>query len=79
MVSDLRLKHLLVMAGVLTVTGTALADEALQQAMKSPKNWAMQAGNDANHRYSTLKPDQQGQRQEPAGRMDLLHRRAARP
>src|SRR6476659_3751249 len=54
MVSDLRIKHLLILAGALSVTGAALADEALQQAMKSPKNWAMQAGNEANHRYSAL-------------------------
>ncbi|RZA24522.1 MAG: PQQ-dependent dehydrogenase, methanol/ethanol family, partial [Proteobacteria bacterium] len=54
MVSALRLKHLLMLAGLVSVTANALADESLEQAKKSPKNWAMQAGNDANHRYSTL-------------------------
>jgi len=54
MVSALRLKHLLVLAGAISVTAGALADESLQQAMKSKSNWAMQAGDDANHRYSPL-------------------------
>ena len=48
------LKHLLCMAGVLAVSSSALADEQLSKAMASPKNWASQAGDDANHRYSKL-------------------------
>ncbi|MDY7575154.1 methanol/ethanol family PQQ-dependent dehydrogenase [Actimicrobium sp. CCI2.3] len=48
------LKHLLCMAGVLAVSNSVLADEQLSKAMASPKNWASQAGDDANHRYSKL-------------------------
>src|SRR3954467_8820054 len=54
MVSALRLRHLLLLAGAVSATGSAVAAEDLQQAAKSPKNWAMQAGNEANHRYSSL-------------------------
>lgn len=54
MVSASRLHYLLVLAGALSVTAGAFADESLQEAKKSNKNWAMQAGNDANHRYSSL-------------------------
>ena len=48
------LKHLLVIAGALAVSNSALADEQLNKAMASPKNWASQAGDNANHRYSEL-------------------------
>ena len=54
MVSALRLRHLLLLAGAVSATGSAVAAEDLEQAAKSPKNWAMQAGNNANHRYSSL-------------------------
>jgi PQQ-dependent dehydrogenase (methanol/ethanol family) len=54
MVSALRLRHLLLLAGAVSTVGSAVAAEDLQQAAKNPKNWAMQAGNEANHRYSTL-------------------------
>jgi PQQ-dependent dehydrogenase (methanol/ethanol family) len=49
------LKHLLCIAGALAVSNSALADEQLNKAMASPKNWATQAGDNANHRYSELK------------------------
>jgi PQQ-dependent dehydrogenase (methanol/ethanol family) len=52
--SALRLKHLLVLTGALSVTAGALADDALQQAAKNNNNWAMQAGNNSNQRYSPL-------------------------
>src|SRR5690606_40680457 len=32
----------------------ALANESVMEAVKNPKNWAMQQGDYANHRYSTL-------------------------
>jgi PQQ-dependent dehydrogenase (methanol/ethanol family) len=54
MSSKVNLKHLLVLAGVLTATGSAFADAELSKALSSNKNWASQAGNDANQRYSTL-------------------------
>ena len=54
MSSKVNLKHLLVIAGALAATGTAYADAELSKAMASNKNWAAQAGNDANQRYSTL-------------------------
>lgn len=54
MSSKLNFKHLLCIAGALTVTGSACADAQLEAAAASNKNWASQAGNDANQRYSTL-------------------------
>ncbi|NDP59909.1 MAG: methanol/ethanol family PQQ-dependent dehydrogenase [Oxalobacteraceae bacterium] len=54
MSSKVILKHLLVIAGALAVSNSALADEQLNKAMASPKNWASQAGDNANHRYSEL-------------------------
>ena len=47
-------RHFLGVAGALAATGATLADPQLTEAAASPKNWAMQAGNDANHRYSAL-------------------------
>ncbi|MGA2290559.1 MAG: PQQ-dependent dehydrogenase, methanol/ethanol family, partial [Bradyrhizobium sp.] len=41
--------------GLLAIQGyTARADEALDKAAKDPKQWVMQAGDDANTRYSKL-------------------------
>ncbi|MEB0135299.1 methanol/ethanol family PQQ-dependent dehydrogenase [Actimicrobium sp. CCC2.4] len=54
MSSKVILKHLLVIAGTLAVSNSALADEQLNKAMASPKNWATQAGDNANRRYSEL-------------------------
>ncbi|MBC7572986.1 MAG: methanol/ethanol family PQQ-dependent dehydrogenase [Herminiimonas sp.] len=54
MSSKLNFKHLLCIAGAMTATGAALADAQLSQAQASNKNWAAQAGGDANQRYSTL-------------------------
>ncbi|MBC8006478.1 MAG: methanol/ethanol family PQQ-dependent dehydrogenase [Prolixibacteraceae bacterium] len=39
----------------LALPGAALADEELTKLMKDPNNWAMQAGNYENQRYSELK------------------------
>ena len=54
MSSKLNFKQLLVVAGALAAAGTAVADPQLVAAQASNKNWASQAGNDANQRYSTL-------------------------
>jgi glucose dehydrogenase len=35
--------------------GSAVADDDLEQKMSDPANWAMQAGDYANHRWSDLK------------------------
>ena len=37
------------------VSGSAIANQELAQLSADPKNWAMQAGNMENHRYSPLK------------------------
>ena len=49
------LKRLLCLAGTFVATSATLADPQLSEALANPKNWAMQAGNESNHRYSTLK------------------------
>ena len=41
--------------GLIALHGTASrADESLDKAAKDPKQWAMQAGDNANTRYSRL-------------------------
>jgi len=35
-----------------TLSGAALANQELAQLSSDPNNWAMQAGDFANHRYS---------------------------
>jgi lanthanide-dependent methanol dehydrogenase len=49
------LKQILCVAGTLAAVSPTLADPQLSEASANPKNWAMQAGNESNHRYSTLK------------------------
>ena len=49
------------------------------QATPEDKQWTMPNKNYASTRYSALDSDQRRQRQEPQGRLDVLHRRAARP
>jgi PQQ-dependent dehydrogenase (methanol/ethanol family) len=49
------LGHTLCVAGAVLAAGTTHADPQLQEALSNPKNWAVQAGNFANHRYSELK------------------------
>jgi PQQ-dependent dehydrogenase (methanol/ethanol family) len=44
----------LLLALALVAPGVALADADLDKAMANPNNWAAQAGDDFNHRYSTL-------------------------
>ena len=39
----------------LLASGLAAADPDLDQKMRNPDNWASQAGDDANHRWSNLK------------------------
>ena len=53
MSSKVNLKLALCVASALTA-GTAFADAELSKAAASNKNWASQAGNEANQRYSTL-------------------------
>ena len=48
-----KLNHLL-LALALVAPGVALADAELDKAMANPNNHASQAGNEFNHRYSTL-------------------------
>src|SRR6185437_5619866 len=46
----------LIAAGVLTLScAAASADPDLDQKMRNPDNWASQAGDDANHRWSDMK------------------------
>ena len=59
--------------------GSSEAQTALTAMAGNAANWVMPNGNYANTRYSDAGPDQQGQRQGPPGRLDLLDRRAARP
>jgi glucose dehydrogenase len=48
------LGHTLCIAGAMLAASAAHADPQLQEALSNPKNWAVQAGNFANHRYSEL-------------------------
>jgi PQQ-dependent dehydrogenase (methanol/ethanol family) len=50
-----RREFILVGLVVALATGTAVQASDLEQAMKQPSNWATQAGDYANHRYSDLK------------------------
>ncbi len=43
------------LAAAAAISTCALADSELDQAMANPANWASQAGDNANHRHSTLK------------------------
>lgn len=54
MSSGSKLKHWLVLAGVVAAAGSVHAAEDLKQAINDQKNWAMQSGNFENHRYSKL-------------------------
>lgn len=55
-----KLKALSLAAIALAVPGTALANDSVAKLIKDPKNWAMQAGNFENHRYSELKQINKG-------------------
>ncbi|QID16642.1 methanol/ethanol family PQQ-dependent dehydrogenase [Nitrogeniibacter mangrovi] len=48
-------QKLAVSIACLFAAGMAYADADLDKAMKDPSNWAAQAGDNQNHRYSTLK------------------------
>jgi PQQ-dependent dehydrogenase (methanol/ethanol family) len=48
------MKQLPLWVAALAIPGTALANADLAKLIKDPKNWAMQAGNFENQRYSTL-------------------------
>ncbi|MEO8628619.1 MAG: methanol/ethanol family PQQ-dependent dehydrogenase [Betaproteobacteria bacterium] len=45
----------LVIAAAATISASALANDEIAQLSAKPSNWAMQAGNFSNHRYSELK------------------------
>ena len=47
-------KLLLMSLGLVAASGSASANQDLAQQIANPANWAMQAGNFANHRYSAL-------------------------
>ncbi len=49
-----KMKQLPLWIAALAIPGTALANADLAKLIKDPKNWAMQAGNFENQRYSTL-------------------------
>jgi PQQ-dependent dehydrogenase (methanol/ethanol family) len=51
----LSFKHQLVAALTCTCAGVALADKGLDGVMEDPGNWATQAGDNYNQRYSALK------------------------
>ncbi|HZP91461.1 MAG TPA: methanol/ethanol family PQQ-dependent dehydrogenase [Burkholderiales bacterium] len=51
----IRFLNLAAVACALTAPGFAAADEALDRAASNPGNWAMPAGDNYNHRFSTLK------------------------
>ena len=44
-----------VLAAAAVISSSALADADLDAKMADPANWASQAGDNANHRHSTLK------------------------
>jgi len=44
-----------VLAAAAVISSSALADADLDKAMADPSNWASQAGDNANHRHTTLK------------------------
>ena len=50
----LKMKHIPLALAALTVPGMASANDGLAKLIANPDNWAMQAGNFANTRYSTL-------------------------
>lgn len=49
------LRHWCALLGMLVVPGLALANADVAKLTKDPKNWAMQAGDFSNHRYTELK------------------------
>ena len=64
------------------LTGLASAASANDELMimeNNPNNWSQPAGDYANTRYSELDQINKEQRRRPAGRLDVLDRRAARP
>jgi len=50
----MKMKTLPLWVAALAIPGTALANADVAKLIKDPKNWAMQAGNFENQRYSTL-------------------------
>ena len=59
--------------------GSSEAQTALTAMAGNAANWVMPNGELRQHALQRAVADQQGQRQEAAGRLDLLDRRAARP
>ena len=64
---------------LLALPALAFANADVEKNIANSKNWAMQAGDMSNQRYSKLKQINTRQRRQDAGRVDVLHRRAARP
>ena len=51
---SIKMKQLPLWVAALAIPGTALANADVAKLIKDPKNWAMQAGNFENQRYSSL-------------------------
>ena len=51
---SVKMKQLPLWLAALAVPGAAMVNADLAKLIKDPKNWAMQAGNFENQRYSTL-------------------------
>jgi PQQ-dependent dehydrogenase (methanol/ethanol family) len=51
---SIKIRSLPLWVAALAIPGTALANADVAKLIKDPKNWAMQAGNFENQRYSTL-------------------------
>ena len=51
---SVKMKQLPLWLAALAVPGAAMANADLAKLIKDPKNWAMQAGNFENQRYSNL-------------------------
>ena len=68
-----------VLLGLVVLPGAALANQDVIKLTEDSKNWAMQAGDMYNQRYSKLKQINKANVRQDAGRVDVLDRRAARP
>src|SRR3954453_3602941 len=69
-----RIPLLFSMALAGSLSGAALANQELAQLSADPNNWAMQAGDFANTRYSKLKQVNASNVKEASGCLDVLNR-----
>ena len=68
-----------VLLGLVVLPGAALANQDVIKLTGDSKNWAMQAGNMQNHRYSQLKQINKDNVKNLPRRVAVLDRRPARP